>query len=171
VTLVDTAGIRETVDPAEKEGVARAQRRAAEADLVLWLDDGTDRLSRLDEAKDAPRLIVRTKADLGVHADAGALAISARTGHGIDQLLDSIAAAAEEQLAGADQSLIAAARHRAAFAEALANLERATSSKNHGPEFLAEDLRLAARSLERIAGRIDVEEVLGEIFSRLCIGK
>ena len=86
-------------------------------------------------------------------------------------MLDSIAAAAEEQLSGADQALIAASRHRAAFEEALTSLERAAESGRDALEFLAEDLRLAARALERIAGRIDVEDVLGEIFSRLCIGK
>jgi tRNA modification GTPase len=82
-----------------------------------------------------------------------------------------IAAAAEDGLAGADHALVVSARHRAAFEEALAHLERALESENLAPEFFAEDLRLAARALERIAGRIDVEEVLGEIFGRLCIGK
>jgi tRNA modification GTPase len=115
---------------------------------------------------------VRTKSDLG-SGDNGAIAIaiSAKTGAGIEQLLDSIAGAAEEQLSGADQSLISATRHRAAFEEALANLERVATANPDAPELMAEDLRLAARALERIAGRIDVEDVLGEIFSRLCIGK
>jgi tRNA modification GTPase len=176
VALIDTAGIRETDDPVEREGVARARRRATEADLVLWLSDGAAPPQELQEESGPPRLAVRTKIDLATRATApAALAISARTGEGIELLLDSIAAAAEEQLSGADQSLIAVARHRAAFEEALSNLERAIAYPDRGQdpglEFLAEDLRLAARALERIAGRIDVEDVLGEIFSRLCIGK
>jgi tRNA modification GTPase len=172
VILIDTAGLRETDDPVEREGVARARRRAAEADLVLWLNDDARSPSTLDDAAGPPRLAVRTKADLDTRESASlAIAISAKTGRGIEQLLDSIAAAAEEQLSGADQALIAASRHRAAFEEALAGLERAAAGERDALEFVAEDLRLSARALERIAGRIDVEDVLGEIFARLCIGK
>jgi tRNA modification GTPase len=172
IVLVDTAGIRETDDPIEKEGVARTRRRAAEADVILWLSDEAAAGAEFEKDSDAPRLLVRTKSDLGPRDDkTAAIAISAKTGEGIEQLLDSIASAAEEQLSGADQSLISATRHRAAFDEALANLERAARANPETPELMAEDLRLAARALERIAGRIDVEDVLGEIFSRLCIGK
>jgi tRNA modification GTPase len=67
--------------------------------------------------------------------------------------------------------LIALTRHRQAFEEALVHIERMTGAADAQPELAAEDLRLAARALERIAGRVDVEEVLGAIFSRLCIGK
>src|SRR5579883_987903 len=170
VTLIDTAGLRATDDPIEREGVARARRRAEEADLVLWLSEAGD-ARRAPLAAEAPLLRVATKIDLGGAPADGALAISAKTGQGIEQLLDSIAAAAEESLAGGDQALVVSARHRAAFEEALAHLERAAGGANPAPEFFAEDLRLAARALERIAGRIDVEDVLGEIFARLCIGK
>jgi tRNA modification GTPase len=170
IALVDTAGLRETSDPIEGEGVARARRRAAEADLILWLSDAGS--AAMVDAGGPPGIAVWTKADLRKASDgADAIAISAKTGAGIDQLLDTIAAAAEEGLTGADQALLVSARHRAAFEEALAHLERAKGSRNLAPEFLAEDLRLAARALERIAGRIDVEDVLGQIFSRLCIGK
>jgi tRNA modification GTPase len=172
VVLVDTAGIRETEDPIEKEGVARARRRTAEADIILWLSDGTTSGADAGTDLDAPHLLVRTKSDLALGGSGPAMiAISAKSGEGIEQLLDSIAGAAEEQLSGADQSLISATRHRAAFGEALANLQRAATANPETPELMAEDLRLAARALERIAGRIDVEDVLGEIFSRLCIGK
>ena len=101
----------------------------------------------------------------------GSLAVSAKTGEGIDRLLDAIADSAERLFAGQGPALITAARHRLAFEEALAHLERLLAQPDSPAEFLAEDLRLAARALERIAGRVDVEEVLGEIFSRLCIGK
>jgi tRNA modification GTPase len=181
VTLVDTAGLRDTDDPIEREGVARARRRAAEADLVLWLNDGwpaalSDRSMAdvLEPAAggDAPVLEIRAKADLdGAAAPSSGIAISAKTGEGMPQLLDFVATAAEAGLAGADQALLVSARHRSAFEEALGHLQRALGSGTLAPEFFAEDLRLAARALERIAGRIDVEEVLGEIFGRLCIGK
>jgi tRNA modification GTPase len=211
VTLIDTAGLRDTNDPIEREGVERARRRAAEADLILWLIDGTEQredfaaLSQGAERRsdagnaalagllgfarngglgDEPRsdaagegaaagppfLAVTTKADMGGAAATG-IAISAKTGEGVPRLLDAIAEAAEEGLAGADQALVVSARHRAAFEEAFAHLRRAMESADLAPEFFAEDLRLAARALERIAGRIDVEDILGEIFGRLCIGK
>ena len=86
-------------------------------------------------------------------------------------MLDAIADLAEERMAGPAPALIALERHRAAFADALAALERALDPAAAELELVAEDLRLAARALERIVGRIDVEEVLGDIFSRLCVGK
>ena len=171
VNLVDTAGIRDTDDPIEKEGVLRARRRADEADLTLWLSESASAADAGQE-RQRPILPVRTKSDLGgVNSPQGSLAVSAKTGEGIDRLLDAIADSAERLFAGEGPALITATRHRLAFEEALAHLERLLAQKDSPPEFLAEDLRLAARALERIAGRIDVEEVLGEIFSRLCIGK
>ncbi len=176
VTLIDTAGIRETDDPIEREGVARARRRAEEADLTLWLNDAADPAETSLPAG-APVLTVLTKADLRPGAGvcetaAGAsIRISARTGAGIAHLLDAVADLAEERMAGPAPALITLERHRAAFVEALGALERALDPAQHELELVAEDLRLAARALERIAGRIDVEEVLGGIFSRLCVGK
>jgi tRNA modification GTPase len=170
VTLVDTAGIRESADPIEREGVERARKRAAAADLVLWLDD-TDR-SQPQGIGDAPTIRVRSKIDLAPSALVGkAIAISVKTGEGIDHLLDAIADMAEERMAGPESALLTAERHRAAFAEARAALEPALRLEEPEAELLAEDLRRAARALERVVGRIGVEEVLGEIFSRLCVGK
>jgi tRNA modification GTPase len=173
VNLVDTAGIRETDDPVEREGVARARRRADEADLMLWLTEAGQAGVSTPPANDQrPVLLVRTKSDLGkTNPPSGSLSVSAKTGEGIDSLLDAIADSAERLFSGEGPALITATRHRLAFEEALAHLERLLAQPDSPPEFLAEDLRLAARALERIAGRVDVEEVLGEIFSRLCIGK
>jgi tRNA modification GTPase len=172
VNLVDTAGIRATQDAIESEGVARARRRAAEADLTLWLSDG------LADAPEAPApeqgavLRVRTKIDAARSPSvAGAIAISALTGEGVERLLEAIAEAAERQFSGSGAAIITLARHRLAFEEALVALGRLAGAPDEAPELIAEDLRLAARALARIAGRIDVEEVLGEIFARLCIGK
>jgi tRNA modification GTPase len=167
VTLVDTAGLRESDDPIEREGVERALRRAERADLTLWLSDSI----APGFAGPGPAIVVATKADLGGGAPAGAMAVSALTGEGIEQLLDAIADVAAQQMSGPAPALIAQERHRVAYADALAALERALDPAQGELELVAEDLRLAARALERIAGRIDVEDVLGEIFTRLCVGK
>jgi tRNA modification GTPase len=117
-------------------------------------------------------LAVRTKIDLaGGESPSGPIAVSGRTGEGIDRLLDAIADFAEQQLSSPSPALITLTRHRLAFEEALAHLQRLLDHPDSAPELLAEDLRLAARALERIAGRIDVEDVLAAIFARLCIGK
>ncbi|MGD0763143.1 MAG: tRNA uridine-5-carboxymethylaminomethyl(34) synthesis GTPase MnmE [Roseiarcus sp.] len=194
VTLVDTAGMRDSDDPIEREGVARARRRAEEADLTLWLSEAAEPIeARLPGA--GPVIAVLTKADLrpaqGIERASAAaagrrddpsrrpllaaprppIAISALSGAGIETLLDAVADLAEERMAGPAPALIALERHRAAFADALGALERALDPARGELELVAEDLRLAARALQRIAGRIDVEDVLGDIFSRLCVGK
>ena len=172
VTLVDTAGIRETNDPIEREGVARARRRAEQADLTLWLNDAAAPIPL--PAPSGATLPVLTKIDQ-MNGDAtpsdDAIRISALTGAGLDRLLDAIADAAEAGMAGPAPTLITLERHRIAFADALDAIERALDPRQEAVELVAEDLRLAARALERIVGRIDVEEVLGDIFSRLCVGK
>ena len=170
VNLIDTAGIRETDDPVENEGISRALRRAREADLTLWLNDGA--ATAPHPSSGSSILDVRTKIDLSDGASHfGDIAISAKTGLGVDRLLDAIADIAEQQLTGEGPALITLTRHRRAFEEALAHVTRVGDIRSATPELMAEDLRLAARALERIAGRIDVEEILGAIFSRLCIGK
>ena len=172
VNLVDTAGIRETDDAVESEGILRARRRVEEADLTLWLTDATGVSGFAPETPQESILQVRTKIDITpapLYADV--IAVSAKTGEGLDGLLDAIADVAADRLSGQGPALITMTRHRLAFEEALSHIERTLEHRRRALEFIAEDLRLAARALERIAGRIDVEEVLGAIFSRLCIGK
>lgn len=170
VTLVDTAGLRETEDPLEREGIARARRRAATADLTLWLSDIAAPAPPPADLR--PVLVLVTKCDdATVMAGGSALPISARTGFGLPQLLDEIRRFAAEQLGTGSSALISNARHRLAFEDARSALRRALASEGGAEELIAEDLRLAARALERIAGRIDVEDILGAIFSRLCVGK
>jgi tRNA modification GTPase len=172
VTLVDTAGIRESDDPVEREGVARALRRAENADLTLWLHDGM-----LDQAPTVrgPTFLVRTKTDErlgGFTPDPmEKFAISAKTGAGIDALLDAIADFAEERMSSREPALLTLERHRRAFEDAREALFSALELENLTSELIAEDLRLAAAAMDRVVGRIGVEEVLGEIFSRLCVGK
>lgn len=182
VVLVDTAGIRETADPVEQEGVARARRRAAEADLTLWLDDGRGETAAPGAC---PTLLVRTKRDLapaGTGPDLAApgpplstgraeFAISARTGDGIDALLAGIAERAAEGMTSAEPAVLTAARHREAFEAAKRALAPLVGPVPIEAELAAEHLRRAAAAMDRVVGRIGVEEVLGAIFSRLCVGK
>jgi tRNA modification GTPase len=173
VILVDTAGIRESEDPIEQEGVARARRRAASADLVLWLRDSGD--GQAPPGLESLTLAVRTKIDLKA-ADTPAsrptdLAISAKTGAGVDRMLDVIAELAEERMSSAEPALLTLERHRRAFQDARQALTSALAPESAEPELIAEDLRRAASAMDRVVGRIGVEEVLGEIFARLCVGK
>ncbi|WP_425330040.1 tRNA uridine-5-carboxymethylaminomethyl(34) synthesis GTPase MnmE [Terrirubrum flagellatum] len=177
ITLVDLAGIRDSSDPIESEGIARARQRIQRADLVLWLEEAESTESgRQDGMETAVR--VRTKVDLASKVDSGAephkriLNLSAVTGEGVDELLKLIRARAMEGL-GAGDVLVTRERHRIALGDASAHLNRAIAAfqRGVGEEMVAEDLRLAVRSLGRISGRVDVEDVLGTIFSRFCVGK
>lgn len=176
VTLVDTAGLRESMDEAEAEGIRRTRVRAENADLRLVIGDATasppvdaESAGLLDERAFA----VINKCDL-VAADEGAVAagvprfrISARTGEGIEALLGAIEREVEENFAGG--SVLTQARHRAAVAEAEAALRRALVAPL--PELVAEEVRVAGDALGRVTGQVDVEEVLDAIFGEFCIGK
>jgi tRNA modification GTPase len=175
VTLVDTAGIRDSADPVEQEGVARARRRAGSADLTLWLDDGAG-----GEAPSggSPTFWVRTKIDLekgGVSEPAAPtapkFAISARTGAGVDRLLDAVADLAEERMSASEPALLTVERHRRGFKDARHALASTLAQNMAEPELVAEDLRRAAAAMDQVVGRIGVEDVLGQIFARLCVGK
>jgi tRNA modification GTPase len=172
VILVDTAGVRESHDPIEQEGVARARRRAESADLILWLNDRADDLG---PSLGSATLVVRTKMDLK-QADPSAgkpagVAISAKTGAGVDRLLDVIAELAEERMSSREPTLLTLERHRRGFQEARQALAATLVPGAAEPELIAEDLRRAALAMARIVGRIGAEDVLGEIFARLCVGK
>ena len=100
-----------------------------------------------------------------------ALAISAKTGAGIDRLLDALAELAEERMSSSEPTLLTLERHLRGFQDARAALAAALEPGAAEPELIAEDLRRAAAAMERIVGRIGAEDVLGEIFTRLCVGK
>lgn len=168
VTLLDTAGLRETSDPVEREGVARARRRAAEADLRLGILDAT--------APDWPsvagaELVAANKSDLGAEPIAGALPISCLTGAGIDGLLARLAEAARPLLDNGDAPLVTRARHREALGEAVQALDRFRRATGAELALPAEELRLAANAIGRVTGRVSAEEVLDRIFATFCIGK
>ncbi|GFO80518.1 MAG: tRNA modification GTPase MnmE [Methyloceanibacter sp.] len=176
VILADTAGLREGGGAIETEGMRRAVSRAGAADLVLWVIDGTDPVFDPPEAlTTASVLRVVNKADLldvsgeGPVLTAGLL-LSAKSGQGFEDLVDELERRAGGLAAEFGQSPITRTRHRTELVSARDALKRFV---NHDldPELRAEELRLAARHLGRLTGRIDVEEVLGAIFSEFCIGK
>lgn len=168
VVLIDTAGLRESVDPVEAEGVRRARALVERADLVLSLR-GIDS-EPYQAAENTAQIEVATKADLGGTALPGERAISVKTGEGLPELLAAIVASLRG-LGQNEPALLTRERHRAAVATAIAALERAVESRSGPSELLAEDIRLAVMALERLVGRIGVEDVLDNLFAGFCIGK
>ena len=165
VTLLDTAGLRETDDRVERIGVTRAVQRADLADLRLFLLDHRDEALMI--APRAGDFVVLGKGDR--HPDA-ADAVSGLTGHGLDRLVRQITAVLAEKAASA--GVMTRERHRVAMNRAVQALESArTQLDRHAAELVAADLRLAGRALDVLVGRVDVENLLDEIFSSFCIGK
>ncbi|HUK06681.1 MAG TPA: tRNA uridine-5-carboxymethylaminomethyl(34) synthesis GTPase MnmE [Stellaceae bacterium] len=182
VLLADTAGLRGAADQVEVEGVRRAVARAQTADLKLLVLDASNPLteySLVGGFVDADTIVIANKMDIaGAHADwadrlggtGAALRLSVRTGEGMSELLGRLTTeiAARMPSAGA-APVITRARHRAALEECVTALRRYENGKL--PELAAEDLRVAARALGRITGRVDVEDILDVIFRDFCIGK
>jgi tRNA modification GTPase len=198
LTLIDTAGLRSTDDEVERIGVARSWEAAQNADVVLHLMDARAVSERADDAGTAseavkageelsmqlrarlgaetPRLQVYNKADLvkgALRLPAGALAISALTGQGMDDLRSALL-----RLAGGDaepeNEFIARERHLMALKRSAVHLQGAADHAAQGAqalELFAEELRLAQESLGEITGAFSADDLLGEIFSRFCIGK
>jgi tRNA modification GTPase len=173
VILSDTAGLREAKGDVEAEGMRRALLRAEEADLVLLLMDGSKDakdFSFPEKIKKKQCITVWNKADLSWKEPRRGLAISVKSGEGLDALVAKIAAAATERLnRGGRSAPLTRARHRHALEACSAALHRA--GKTEATELFAEDIRLAMRELGRITGRVDVEDVLDVVFKDFCIGK
>jgi len=225
VTLLDTAGIRDSDDPVEREGVRRARERAGAADLVLWVMDASEPTQpagampgRRDAANPSaapspPFWLIRNKIDLlgtalsnepqcqSIHkneqidqtnstlrdmvnkkltarSEHGFMStelefdLSASSGGGFDKLLAALTHHASGFLAGAEPALVTRERHRRALEDALAALRRALKPElATKDDLLAEELRISARALGRLTGRVDVEDILDVIFRDFCIGK
>jgi len=176
VTLSDTAGLRDSEDIVEAEGIRRARLRAQEADLRLWVrapgvGQGDDPAAAFAQTDD---LQILNKADLGAVAPDDrleALSISTATGQGLSELHDWIAARLARDLSGADFPAVTRERHRRRLVEALAAVEAGRRALDLAPEMAGDDLRRAADALARVTGAIGVEDILGEVFSTFCIGK
>src|SRR5215813_8333957 len=177
VTVIDTAGIRDTDDPVEQEGVRRARARAAEADLVLWLDTTG---APVEYHGTAPVWLVHNKIDL-VRPGAAAIdakgrpmaefRISARSGVGLPELIEALVGFAQNYFGGSEGGLIARERQRMLVKDTADSLRRAIEVVGEGEELAAEELRAAAHSLGRLLGRVDVEDILDVIFREFCVGK
>ncbi len=186
VTLLDTAGIRNSAEPVEQEGVRRARERAADADLVLWVIDGSaaDRSVVPEKNLDRSKVwLVINKVDLAKGQGSEATrrdeyeftcSISATTGAGVDGLVGRLASFAKEYFATVETGIVTRARHRRLFEETVAALDRAlaeAAKPGEHEELIAEELRSAATALGRLTGRVDVEDILDVIFRDFCIGK
>jgi tRNA modification GTPase len=189
LTLLDTAGIHDSDDPVEQEGVRRARERAAAADLILWVTDGsvaeTAGADMVNAELKSDCWRVESKIDLLAHGPCRSnesrsgsdrpktFRISAATGAGVDGLIAALADFARDYFSTTESALVTRARHRSALEAAIAALDRALA-EGEGvgrEELIAEELRAAATALGRLTGRIDVEDLLDVIFRDFCIGK
>jgi tRNA modification GTPase len=174
VVLADTAGLRDSADAIEQEGKRRAVKRAEQAEIRLFVFDIAQPADAAGASPwpGADTILVANKIDLAPAADADlsppALPVSALTGEGIDTLL-TVLGERVAQTHRIEAPVLTRARHRQALEEAAAALRRSFSAAL--PELRAEDLRLALRSLGRITGAVDVEDLLDVIFRDFCIGK
>ena len=178
VILADTAGLRDAasggdLDPVEQEGVRRAVVRAERADLRLVVFDA-GLLPERDGASEAlagpGSLKIFNKSDLAAEEVVGEIAVSAKTGSGIEKLLAALCdKVAKTQFSG-NTAPLTRVRHRQALEDCMMALRRVIDGCGP-PELAAEDLRHAAQALGRITGRIDVEDILDAVFEDFCIGK
>ena len=182
VTLSDTAGLRDTGDDIEAEGVRRARLRAQEADIRLlvtaydaplaqteavalllagdfWLQNKQDAQSQINNPQVEPP------------EDVTYLEMSAHDQTSIDAFMAKLEALVAERFGGGERPVLTRARHRNALEEAATHLARALSARDIGLELAAEDLRLASRALGRITGSVDIEALLDVVFADFCIGK
>lgn len=177
VNIIDTAGLRRTEDEVELIGIQRAWREIEQADVLLLLVDARAGITAADEVivqqlpAKLPRLVVHNKADLVDSTDQfpDTLYVSAKSGAGIDRLRDEL-----QRLAGwhaqSEDVYLARERHLASLRAAREHL-RAGELVFGQAEFMAEELRLAQTALNAITGEFTADDLLGEIFSRFCIGK
>jgi tRNA modification GTPase len=177
IIVSDTAGIREASAPVEMEGIRRSLAHARDADIVVWLSDASSEGAAGVPPELAARgeaiIFAANKTDLPAASPvpSEALAISAKTGSGIDLLASRLAQSARERVGTSASPAITRERYRHHLQECADAIEAFLAGAPQDLELRAEDLRTALHALGRITGRVDVESVLGEIFGRFCIGK
>jgi tRNA modification GTPase len=183
--LMDTAGLRETEDVVEAEGVRRSREAFQQADLVVYLKDASSPMSAGEreeiaafrqQAEGKPFLLIGTKTDLaGAPSSSGFdLTVSAATGHQVETLKDLLHRKALQERHGDPSSLlVTSSRHRDALSKARNHVAAAIACLDHGlpGDILSIDLRASLRELGAITGEITTEDILDSIFSRFCIGK
>lgn len=179
--LIDTAGLHESKDDIERLGMERTREAISGADVVIEMIDGhaAAQTSSLQDAntRDVPWITLYNKADLGLHADhtnGKGIAFSCQDRQGLDALTETLQKALLSQEESHQTQLVAInARHQACLQRALTGCQAARDAlaSNTAPEFVALDLREALEAVGEVVGKVDVEEILGEIFSAFCIGK
>jgi tRNA modification GTPase len=184
VTLLDTAGLRETADPVEAEGVRRARGRMAEADLILSLREAGETCQQwaaptagapleidagLMGTTQATVMSITTKSDLVIGRRPAGLAISTLTGAGMADLMTCLEQEVTALAGLAASPVVSRARHRTALAASAAHLRAALTAP--WAELRGEELRLAMLALGRVTGSVGVEDILDSVFNQFCIGK
>jgi tRNA modification GTPase len=170
VRLYDTAGLRETDEIVEREGIRRAEKIIAEADLVIFIEDVSIESGAEELADDA--VLVGTKSDLPRQsARAYDLLISTTHGTGLDALRALIVERLKTKVHPQSMAIPSRARHKETLTQALAALRTSLHDSHRGLDLRAEDLRVASDALGRVTGRVDVENLLDVIFGEFCIGK
>ncbi|HLD76660.1 MAG TPA: tRNA uridine-5-carboxymethylaminomethyl(34) synthesis GTPase MnmE [Rickettsiales bacterium] len=166
VKIADTAGIRESVDKIEQEGIKRALKKAQEADLKIIL---FDRISQIKSEKNTIRVL--NKIDLFTDFDTNDfdVVISLKTGENLDLFISKLEEEVKKIIPNQNQNFITQERYRISLQKALHALENFSLEKNI--ELAAEDLRIAAYEIAKISGRIAVDDILDIVFSKFCIGK
>lgn len=178
VIIADTAGLRDAADRVEAEGVRRALARAEDADLRIGVVDvsretGLGPLAKHLRTGDAVALNKSDLTDRSLQVPEGVAAhrISARTGAGVEALEVWLESAVVERLSAREAPALSRARHRQAVTRAQGHLGTALAQLSRAPELAAAEIHLALRAIEALTGRIDVEDVLDQVFSQFCIGK
>ena len=179
LALIDTAGVRETSDAVEQEGVSRARQAIGVADLTIVMLDRSrpiaqDEQDLLDRTASRPRVVALNKSDLpsAITVDE-AISISAKTGDGIDRLIEAIAAKLSSSDSWRDQPQITNVRHTVLLERARESLTKASSALESeiSEEFPLLDLQEASAALQEITGKRTSDDLLRHIFERFCIGK
>ena len=180
VRLIDTAGVRESSDPVESQGIERTRRALADADLTLVVLDLSRPLEPMDHellaAASGPRLIAANKCDLPPRANVAgeAIPVSALTGEGFDALTERIAAAIQPEDSGArEEGFITSLRHEQLLRECATYLAKAREAAQNGipHEMILLDLYAALQPLDAITGATTADDILNRIFTTFCIGK
>lgn len=173
VWVSDTAGLRETEDVVEAEGVRRARKAANEADIRIWMYDARESFE--SDGVQPGDIVIANKSDLVVSRDVSReiLLLSAKTGTGVSEVEATLIDRIRDLTAGVSAPMITRARHRQGIERALSHLQMAKQHLDHGSgaEFTSEEVRLASRELGTLTGHVDPDTVLGAVFSSFCIGK
>jgi tRNA modification GTPase len=175
VVVSDTAGLREgATDLIEREGMRRTREAVSDADVLVWVEAVDDRSEVALPRR--PDFVVLNKMDLGTVShrelsEGQVWPVSVMDGSGLVPFRAALVDLIRERNHLGEDAVVVRERHRVALERALSHLRRALQDDGRGLEFIAEDMRKAAAELAGVTGRVDVEDLLGEIFSSFCIGK